>query len=184
MRKITVHLKNSNKEFFRFGGIASSDSRDTYGDIILQRGIDLSLVKQGKVIVNAEHGTESIGTIELAEIRGSQLYVEGIVYFNTVKAKQFYELLEENDPKRPVTLSIEFVNPEYSRTDHSKLTSIVLTGVALVGLRDEPANKDTYAELLKSIARDDLIEEIKRRAKESSEFSSRLREMFSRIRQP
>jgi len=184
MRKITVHLKNSNKRFFRFGGVASSESRDTYGDIILQRGIDLSLVKQGKAIVNAEHGKESIGAIEVAEIRDNHLYVEGIVYFNTIKAKQFYDLLKENDPKKPVTLSIEFVNPEHLSKDRSKLTSVVLTGVALIGLRDEPANKDTYAELLKSITREDLIEEIKRRAQDSSEFSLRLQELFTKIKRP
>lgn len=174
MKTLTVYLKHTDKTFFRFGGVASSESRDTYGEIIRQRGINLSLVKQGKVIVNAEHDNSTIGKIEYAEIQNGKLYIEGVVYLKTLKARRFYDLLKKNDPNKPVTLSIEFVNPEYSKTDRSTLNQVVLTGVALIGLKDEPANKDTYAELLKSISKKELFEELMRRANSSSAFKDRL----------
>lgn len=180
MKTLTVHLKHSDKTSFRFGGIASSESRDTYGEIIKQRGINLSLVKQGKVIVNAEHDNSTIGRIEHAEIQNGKLYVEGIVYLKTPKSRRFYDLLKKNDLNRPITLSIEFVNPEYSKADKSTLNQVILTGVALVGLKDEPANKDTYAELLKSVSRDDLFRELKRRAELSSSFKAQVQALLSK----
>lgn len=178
MKTLTVRLKNSDKTFFRFCGVASSESRDSYGEIIKQRGIDLSLVKQGKAIVNAEHDDIIIGKIESAEVRNGQLYIEGIVYIKTIKAKQFYDLLKKNDPDRPVTLSIEFVNPKYSAQDDSVLVDIILTGVALVGLKDEPANKDTYAELLKSLSKDELLKELLRRSDSSPIFKCQLLQLL------
>lgn len=174
MKKITVKLKDGNKRFFRFSGVASSESRDSDGEMIKQHGINLSLVKQGKAIVNAEHDDVTIGHIENAELINGQLYIEGIVFIKTIKAKRFYDLLAKDDPRFPVTLSIEFVNPEYSPKDKSVLTGIILTGVALVGLGAEPANKDTYAELMKSIPINLVIEELIRRANSSAEFRKRL----------
>lgn len=180
MKTIAVKLKHNNDKFFRFSGVASSESRDTAGEIIKQRGIDLTLVKRGKAIVNAEHDTTTIGTIEHAEIRDGQLYIEGIVYIKTVKAKQFYERLLKNDPAKPVTLSIEFVNPEYNKNDKSVLNEIILTGVALIGIRDEPANKDTYAQLLKSVSKSELFNELRRRANNSPEFKNQLMNILSK----
>lgn len=174
MKTLTVHLKSTDKTFFRFGGIASSESRDTYGEIIKQRGINLSLIKQGKVIVNGEHDNSPIGKIEHAEIQNGKLYVEGIVYLKTPRARRFYNLLKKGDPNSPVTLSIEFVNPEYSRSDKSTLNQVVLTGVALIGLKDEPANKDTYAELLKSVSKNEILNELIRRSHDSPSFKSHL----------
>lgn len=174
MKAITVKLKSSDKISFRFSGVASSESRDTYGEIIRQRGIDLSLVKQGKVVVNAEHDGAAIGKVEYADIRNGRLYVEGIVYVRTLNAKRFYDLLKKSDPNRPVTLSIEFVNPEYSKSDKSTLTDVVLTGVALIGLKDEPANTDTYAELLKSVSKNEILNELIRRSNDSPLFKSQL----------
>lgn len=174
MKQISVKIKEANQKYFKFSGIASTESRDSYGEIIKQHGIDLSLVSLGKVIVNAEHDEPSIGKITHAEIKNGQLYIEGMVQIKTIKAKRFYELLTQKDPKFPVTLSIEFVNPEYSKNDKSKLNGILLTGVALIGLRDEPANRDTYAELLKSVSKLDLLNELMKRASKSNEFKARL----------
>jgi hypothetical protein len=180
MKKISVTIKDNNNKFFRFSGVASSESRDSTGEIIKQHGIDLSLVKLGKAIVNAEHDNTTIGKIEFAEVRSGQLYIEGIVYIKTVKAKQFYDRLLRNDPNVPITLSIEFVNPKYAKGDDSVLTEIVLTGVALIGIRDEPANKDTFAELLKSLSKTDLFNEICRRANKSSSFKYQLLQILSK----
>jgi hypothetical protein len=178
MKTVTVKLKDSDKTSFRFSGIASSESRDSYGEIIKQRGIDLTLVEQGKAIVSAEHDNITIGKIEYADIRSGKLYVEGIVYLTAPKAKRFYNLLQRNDPNLPVTLSIEFVNPEYSKKDETTLTSIILTGVALVGLVEEPANKDTYVDLIKSISRDVLLRELIRRADSSPDFKHQLQRIL------
>lgn len=178
MKTVTVKLKDSDKASFRFSGIASSESRDSYGETIKQRGIDLTLVNQGKAIVSAEHDNVTIGKIEYADIRSGKLYVEGIVYLETPKAKRFYNLLQKKDPNRPVTLSIEFVNPEYSKKDKTTLTGVILTGVALVGLVEEPANKDTYVDLLKSISKEDLLSELIRRANKSPDFKDQLRRLL------
>lgn len=183
MKKIMVSIKENTKDFFRFSGIASSESRDADGEIIKQKGINLSLVNQGKVIINAEHDNNSIGFVEFAEIRNNQLYIEGIVFIKTIKAQIFHKLLVENNPNKPVTLSIEFVNPEFSAKDKSVFNEVVLTGVALIGINDEPANKDTYVELLKSVSKDQLIEELVRRAQKSQSFRARLKEILSKTRQ-
>lgn len=183
MKTIAVKLKTNNDKYFRFSGVASSESRDAAGEIIKQRGIDLSLVRSGKAIINAEHDNTTIGNIEFAEIRNSQLYIEGIVYIRTIKAKQFYDRLIKNDPSKPVALSIEFVNPKYKNTDESILTEVILTGVALIGIRDEPANKDTFVKLLKSISKQDLLNEIKRRASYSRSFKERAVEILNKFKQ-
>lgn len=174
MKRITVRLKENTTEFFKFSGIASSESPDTDGDIIKQRGIDLSLVTNGKAIVNLEHDEPSMGFIEHAEIINNELYIEGIVFNKTVKSNQFYKMLQKNDPQNPVTLSIEFVNVERSEENPSIMNQVVLTGVALIGIRDDPANKDTYAQLLKSIPKDQLLQELLRRASISKVFKARL----------
>ena len=175
-----VSLKDSSDKFFRFSGIASSESRDAYGEIIKQRGIDLSLVDQGKAIVTAEHADDGIGKIEHAELKNGRLYIEGIVYIKTVRAKQFYDLLKRNDPEKPVTLSIEFVNPEYYENDKSILTDIILTGVALVGLNAEPANTDTYAKLLKSVSKSEVFKELLRRSNKSPLFKDQLLRLLAK----
>lgn len=180
MKLITVNIKESSAQSFKFCGVASSESRDSYGEIIKQKGIDLSLVAKGKVIVNAEHDEPTIGRVTFAEVQNGQLYLEGLVEIKTIKAKRFFELLKQKDPKYPVTLSIEFVNPEYSKKDKSQLDSIVLTGVALIGLRDEPANSDTFAELLKSMSKSDLIKEIQKRSKRSQSFRFQMLRLLSK----
>ncbi|MBY0315403.1 MAG: hypothetical protein K2Q26_07780 [Bdellovibrionales bacterium] len=180
MKTLTVHLKSNNDTFFRFGGVASSESRDTHGEIIKQQGINLSLVSQGEVIVNAEHDNLTIGRIENAEVKNGKLYVEGIVYLKSIKAKRFFNLLKKDDPSNPVSLSIEFVNPEYSKADKNTLNQVVLTGIALIGLKDEPANSDTYAELLKSISRADLFNELKRRSELSPVFKNSVQRLLSK----
>ena len=86
MKKVIVKLKESTASFYRFTGIASTESKDSQGEIIKQNGINLSLVKNGKAIVNIEHDEPSVGNIEFAEIREGQLYIEGIVYNRTIKA--------------------------------------------------------------------------------------------------
>lgn len=182
MKKLSVTLKDNNNKFFRFSGIASSESRDATGEVIKQHGIDLSLVRSGKAIINAEHDNTTIGKIEFAEVRSGQLYIEGIVYIKTVKAKQFHERLKKNDINTPVTLSIEFVNPEYQQDDESVLTEVILTGVALIGIRDKPANKDTYAELLKSVSKDEIFHELLRRSNDSSNFKYQLLQILKRHR--
>ncbi len=174
MKVVKVKLKENGHRFFRFSGIASSESRDSYGEIIKQDGINLSLVKQGKAVVTAEHGSITIGRIEYAEIRNDRLYIEGVVYLKTIRAKQFHDLLTKDDPNNPVTLSVEFVNPIHDQQDKSILNEVVLTGVALIGLESEPANKDTYAQLLKSISKADLLNELCRRANGSQTFKMQL----------
>lgn len=181
MKTVTVRLKNGDNTSFRFAGIASSESRDSYGEIIKQQGIDLTLVEQGKAIVTAEHGGTTIGKIEYAAVRNGQLYLEGVVFLKTIMAKRFYELLKDNSKDNPVTLSIEGVNPEYSKTDRSTLTEIILTGVALVGLEAEPANKDTFAKLLKSISKQDLLAELMRRAEGSPDFKIQLQRILAKF---
>lgn len=180
MKTITVKLKDNSDKYFRFSGIASSESRDEDGEIIKQDGIDLSLVHLGKAIVNAEHDNKTIGKIEYAEIQNSQLYIEGIVYIKTVQAQQFYDLLKRNDPNKPVTLSIEFINPEYAIKDVSIVTESVLTGVALIGLREEPANKDTYVELLKSCSKSQIFNELIHRSNNSPQFKYQLQKLLNR----
>jgi len=180
MKTITVKLKQTDKTFFRFSGIASSESRDTYGDVIKQHGIKLSLVDQGKVGINAEHDSAPIGKIEYADIRDGSLYVEGIVYLKTPKALRFYNLLKNEDPSKPVTLSIEFINPKRSKNDKSVIDQVILTGVALIGLKDEPANKDTFASLLKSVSKADLLNELKRRASLSTAFKIQIQRLISK----
>jgi hypothetical protein len=179
MKTLTVKLKSFDQKQFKFSGIASSESRDCHDEIIKQNGIDLSLVPVGKVIVNAEHDNTTIGKVTFAKIKNNQLYIEGVVDIKTIKAKKFYELLKYNNPDHPVTLSIEFVNPEYSPKDKNQINKIVLTGVALIGIRDTPANKDTYAELLKSITKKDLLEELLRRSSKSKNFENRLKKLLN-----
>lgn len=174
MKTVVVKLKDSDKKYFRFSGIASTETRDSDGDLIKQKGIDLTLVYQGKAIVNAEHDEPSIGAIEKAELIDGALYIEGIVYIKTIKAKQFYDLLLEDNPSKPVTLSIEFVNPVFSKKDKSVFNEILLTGVALIGIRDEPSNKFTFAELLKAFTKKQILEELLSRAKRSKSFKAQL----------
>ena len=155
---MTRILKNST--YFEIEGIASTSTEDSYGEIINQKGIDLSFVSHGLVSINIEHGDDFamremsvVGQVTDAKITKDGLWIKGRIYYEHQFSKRIYkELLQANGT---LQLSIEMSDCIYGDGLFSNIVlGGILTGVALT---KDPANEDTFAKLVKSLNDPTLI---------------------------
>ena len=72
------------EKYFTIEGIASTSSVDSYGEIIRQKGIELSFVKNGLVTINIEHGDgfaleemSVVGNLTDAKVTSEGLWIKG-----------------------------------------------------------------------------------------------------------
>lgn len=147
-------------DFFTIEGIASTNSTDSFGEIICQDGIDLSQVIEGLVTINIEHGDgfplgemSVVGVLTRAEVRAEGLWVKGRIYYAHKYASKIYRELANGG----LQLSVELADCIYGEGSAS---NIVLSGIlSAVALTKDPANDDTYAELIKSMS-DSLLKQL------------------------
>lgn len=148
-------------EFFTIEGLASTNERDSYDEIINQKGIDLSLVEEGSVHLNIEHGDDFplyelsvVGTVTDANITPNGLWIKAKIYWDHPHAERIYAEIEKSPES--VQLSVELGDCEYG---DERFSDIVLTGTLLgVALTKNPANNSTYTELVKSLHDPHILE--------------------------
>lgn len=166
--------RESNPDYFVIEGIASTADLDTFDEVINQNGIDLSLVDEGAIHLNLEHGDDFplyelsvVGTVTDAKITDDGLFIKARVYWAHPHASKIYAEIEKSPES--VQLSVEMGDCEYGE---GKFSNIVLSGTLIgVALTKNPANDSTYTQLSKSIKDPDIL----KLAKEICEINKTIR---------
>lgn len=154
-KRITIQKSHfSDANYFVVEGLASTSDIDSYGEIINQHGIDLSLVSEGSVQVNIEHGEDFplyelsvVGNIIDARIEDEGLWVRAHIYWAHPHAKRIYDEIVKSPES--VQFSVELADCEYG---DGKFSDVILHAKLIgVAFTKNPANDSTYSEIVKSM---------------------------------
>lgn len=143
--------EKSSDKLIRIRGIASTPNKDLQGEIVSQKGLDISNLVEGKGLFNLDHGKgmeNVIGKIDKAKLTKDGLLVEGYLFPDVEKAKVVKNImrgLKKGDERR-MQFSIEgkVLKREGKKIERAKVTNVALTL--------QPINDNTYAEFAKSFA--------------------------------
>jgi len=156
---LPAELSKSADGEWRVKGRASTESKDRQGEIILQKGVDLTPIDQKKGYFNFDHlpGVENLlGVIDsYQKIPGDGIYVEGRLFKNHTKAKSVYEIMSsmnKADMSR-IGLSVEGKVLERDPKNPKIIRKCQIRNVAITL---NPVNTDTYADLIKSMSSSDI----------------------------
>lgn len=145
---------------WKIAGLASTEDVDQQGERIIQKGIDLTPVDQGKGWFNFDHlpGPENtIGTVDGYRRDPKGLYVHGRLFKNHTKAKAVKEIMDslgDRDRGR-IGLSVEGRILERDAVNKSVIKRCQISKVAITM---NPVNQSTYADLVKSMADDAQVD--------------------------
>lgn len=138
---------------WKIKGLASTERIDKQGEVILQKGIDLSPIDQKRGIINFDHmkGPENtIGVLKGYKQTPQGLYIEGTLFKNHSKAKAVQEILSslDEDSKGLVGLSVEGRILERDNNNPKVIKKCQINAVAVTL---NPVNPDTFVDLAKSM---------------------------------
>lgn len=143
---------------WRIRGLASTASRDRQGEVILQDGIDLSPIDQGRGVLNWDHGKGPENTVGLLDgymKTGQGLVVEGRLFKNHSKAKAIHGIMSslgKSDQGR-MGMSVEGKILERTGDDGKVIKKCQINAVALTM---NPVNQESHADLIKSMSQKDV----------------------------
>lgn len=146
-------LEKSEDGDWKVRGLASTEDTDRQGEIIMQKGIDLTPVKQGRGYFNYDHlpGPENlVGTIDNYQHTPSGLFVEGKLFKNHSRAKAIYEVMSSlgKSDRGRVGLSVE---GRILERDPKNPRVIRKCEISKVAITLNPVNANTYADIMKSM---------------------------------
>lgn len=150
---VPAELEKSSDGEWRVKGLASTQGIDQQGEIILQKGLDLSPIENKKGIINFDHmkGPENmIGVLDGYSHGANGLYVEGRLFKNHTKAKAVKEIMDslgESDRGR-MGMSVEGKVLERDPLNPKIIRKCRISAVALTM---NPVNSDTYVDMIKSL---------------------------------
>lgn len=157
---IPADLEKSKDGDWKLKGLASTEQLDQQGEIILQKGIDLTPIDKKRGIINWDHkaGPENtIGLLDGYSKSDKGLYVEGRLFKNHTKAKAVYEImnsLNKGDSGR-VGLSVEGKILERDSQNPKIIKKCIINAVAVTM---NPVNSSTYADIIKSMSSAESLE--------------------------
>jgi hypothetical protein len=137
---------------WKVSGLATSNSRDRQGEVILPNGIDATPIAQGKGFLNFDHDNSpesTIGVLDSYKKTKDGMFVEGRLFKNHTKAKAIYEIMSslgKSDTGR-VGMSVEGKVLERDPNNPSIIRRCIIKNVAITM---NPVNTDTYADIIKS----------------------------------
>jgi hypothetical protein len=176
------------EKVMKIKGIASTDDKDSEGEILDPMGFDLSRFLTGGFL-NWNHQSKTmgagaiIGEPTLAKVTSKgELYVEGLLYSGHPLAESVWNLaetLEKNNSKRKLGFSIEGRATERDIMNPKKITKALLTGLAVTHV---PVNTNTYLDLVKGIQSEDFVENKDQDILEKAENSDLLYEFTNNNR--
>ena len=138
---------------YKIRGLASTERVDQQGEVIMQKGLDLTPIDKKKGVLNWDHqrGPENtIGVLDGYERTAKGTFIEGRLFKNHTKAKAVREIMEslgEGDRGR-MGLSVEGRILERDPANPSIIRKCQITAVALTM---NPVNTDTHADIIKSM---------------------------------
>lgn len=138
---------------WKIRGLASTENVDLQGEIVKQRGLDISPIKEGRGWINYNHSNDPedmIGKLDDADVGNKGLMVEGYLFKKHRKSQAVYSILKSLDDKdkHSIKLSIEGNILKRAGRDNKTIASAKVDKVALTF---DPINTYTYVELVKAI---------------------------------
>jgi len=140
---------------WKIKGLASTEDRDLQGEIVKQRGLDISPIKQGQGWINYNHSSDPedmVGKLDDASMTQKGLFVEGYLFKKHKRAQSIFQILKSLDDKdsRAVKLSIEGKILKRSGKNNKVVSAAKVDKVAITF---DPINTSTYVELCKAISK-------------------------------
>lgn len=153
---------------WKFGGIASAESIDVDGDAILKKALDISYL-QKRGYVNWDHSrapVDQLGYCTKAEIVGldqlpslesslgipldksASIYVEGVLYKNSPRAKEVFDLLSSIPKGQEGSLGMS-VEGGMIRSEDGAVKRAMVRGIAIT---PAPTHPDTLCRLVKALS--------------------------------
>lgn len=157
---VPATLEKSKDGEWRVRGLASTGRVDQQGEMIMQKGVDLSPIDKKRGILNWDHahGPENtIGVLDGYNRTDKGLFIEGRLFKNHSKAKAVREIMEslgEGDQGR-MGLSVE---GRIIERDPSNPSIIRRCQISAVALTMNPVNTDTFADIVKSMNASEQVE--------------------------
>jgi len=138
---------------YKIWGLASTSSWDQQGEKVLQEGIDLTPIKEGRGYFNFEHSSapeNRLGRVEGYKQGQEHLYVHGELFKGNPRADAIYAIMKalEDRGESAVGLSIEGNVIERDPLDKKIIKRCIINNISLTM---KPANNETYASLMKSL---------------------------------
>lgn len=153
-----AELEKSDDGEWKIRGLASTEARDQQGEIILQKGMDLTPIDKKQGYFNFDHlpGPQNlVGVIDGYNKTDKGLYVSGRLFKNHTKAKAIHEImtsLGKSDVGR-CGLSVEGKILKRNAKDPKIIEKCQIKNVAITFA---PVNGDTACELIKSLTSSDI----------------------------
>lgn len=157
---IPAEITKSKDGEWRVAGVASTASVDRQGEVIIPDGIDATPIAKGKGFFNWDHDNSpenTVGVLDSYKKGPGGMYVEGRLFKNHSRAKAVYEImssLNKGDTGR-VGMSVEGKVIERDPKNPNIIRRCLIKNVALTM---NPVNQDTFADIVKSMSGDGLVE--------------------------
>ena len=170
---IPAQLEKAKNGEWKVHGLASTDNIDKQGESIIQKGIDMSPVDEGRGLLNWDHDNSPeniIGVLDGYKQTDNGLYVNGRLFQNHTRAKAVREImcsLSKGDNGR-MGMSVEGKILERDPKDRNVIKKCQIKAVALTM---NPVNSDTHCDIAKSLNSADV--EFDADGKEKSELSEK-----------
>ncbi len=154
-----AELSKAEDGSWKIAGLASTESKDLQGEILLRSGLDLSPIDQNKGWLNFDHSSkleDRLGTLDGYSITDKGLMVSGTLFKHVPKAQAVQQImasLKEQGQIGRCGLSVEGVITGRSSTDSKIITGAKINAVAITF---SPVNTDTYVDLVKSMSHSTL----------------------------
>ena len=151
---IPAELEKSEDGSWRIRGLASTEEVDRQGEIILQKGLDLSPIDKGRGWINLEHSadiSDRLGTLDSYKHTDKGLFIEGRLFKNVEKAKAVHAIMSslgKSDVGR-IGLSVQGTVVKRSIKNPKIIEKAEISAVAVTFC---PVNSSTYCDLLKSMS--------------------------------
>lgn len=150
---VPADLEKAADGSYKIRGLASTERVDQQGEVIIQKGVDLTPIDKKKGVLNWDHarGPENtIGILDGYERTSKGLVIEGRLFKNHTKAKAVREIMESlgDSDRGRMGLSVEGKIIERDKNNPSVILKCQISAVALTM---NPVNNDTFADIIKSM---------------------------------
>lgn len=146
-------IKSDDGEY-KIGGLASTEHFDLQGESLIQKGIDLTPVDQGRGFFNFDHSNKPediLGTIDGYKQGTGGLYVHGKLFKGHQRAEAVYSIMKAMNERKKgaVGMSVEGKILERDPINPKIIKKCQIKNVAITF---NPVNPNTYASLVKSMS--------------------------------
>lgn len=145
---------------YKIGGLASTENIDRQNEVLIQKGMDLSPVDEGKGFFNFDHSNKPediIGSIDGYKRSKEGLFVYGNLFKGHQRAEAVYAIMKSLDERKKGAVGFSVEGQIIERDAHNPKI-IKKCRIKNVALTFNPVNTNTYASLVKSMNVDSEFE--------------------------